>query len=125
MARPARPGVQGAMRGQALVTGASGFIGSAVVRKLLARGREVRCYVEPGAPQTNLDGLDVEIVVGDINDRAAIGRALEGCTALYHLAAIYKLWLPDNALMYEVNVEGSKTVLFAALRAGVERVVYT
>jgi dihydroflavonol-4-reductase len=112
-------------RGRALVTGASGFIGSAVVRKLLGRGREVRCYVEPGAPQKNLDGLDVEIVVGDINDRAAVGRALEGGAALYHLAAIYKLWLPDNALMYEVNVEGSKTVLFAALRAGVERVVYT
>lgn len=108
-----------------LVTGATGFIGSAVVRSLLDRGRAVRCYVEPGASRKNLEGLDVEIIEGDINDRAKIGRALEGARSLYHLAAIYKLWLPDNALMYEVNVEGTKTVLFAAMKAGVDKVVYT
>jgi dihydroflavonol-4-reductase len=111
--------------GTTLVTGAAGFIGSAVVRRLLGRGRAVRCCVEPGADRQNLAGLDVEIVEADVNDRHAIGRALEGCRALYHLAAIYKLWLPDDSLMYEVNVEGTKTVLFAALRAGLERVVYT
>ncbi len=111
--------------GKTLVTGASGFIGSAVVRRLLGRGREVRCYVEPGASRQNLDGLEVEVIEGDINDRTAVGRALEGIDVLYHLAAIYRLWLPDNALMYEVNVEGTKTVLFAALRAGVGKVVYT
>jgi dihydroflavonol-4-reductase len=108
-----------------LVTGPTGFIGSAVVRALLARGRAVRCYVEPGVKRSNLEGLDVDIVEGDINDRSAIGRALEGCRTLYHLAAIYKLWLPDNSLMYEVNVEGTKTVLFAAMKAGVDKVVYT
>lgn len=108
-----------------LVTGATGFIGSAVVRVLLDRGRAVRCYVEPGASRANLEGLDVEIIEGDINDRAAIGRAMKGARSVYHLAAIYKLWLPDNALMYEVNVEGSKTVLFAALAEGVDKVVYT
>src|SRR5262245_14079904 len=100
-----------------LVTGATGFIGSAVVRRLLARGRSVRCYVEPGAPLSNLDGLDVEVIEGDINDRALIGRALEGVSVLHHLAAIYRLWLPDNRLMYDVNVEGTKTVLFAAMKA--------
>jgi len=108
-----------------LVTGATGFIGSAVVRVLLDRGRAVRCYVEPGASRANLEGLEVEIIEGDINDRAAIGRAMKGARSVYHLAAIYKLWLPDNALMYEVNVEGSKTVLFAALAEGVDKVVYT
>jgi len=108
-----------------VVTGATGFIGSGVVRALLERGRAVRCYVEPGASRKNLEGLDVEIIEGDINDRDKIGRALAGARSLYHLAAIYKLWLPDNALMYEVNVEGSKTVLFAALEAGVDKVVYT
>jgi dihydroflavonol-4-reductase len=111
--------------GKTLVTGGGGFIGSAVVRRLLERGRSVRVYIEPGASRQNLDGLDVDIVEGDINDRAAVGRALEGVGSLYHLAAIYKLWLPDNALMYEVNVEGTKTVLFAALRSGVNKVVYT
>jgi len=108
-----------------LVTGATGFIGSAVVRCLLDRGREVRCYAEPGAKTTNLDGLDVEIVTGDVTDRAAVGSALVGCDVLYHLAAIYKLWMPDNSLIYDVNVEGTKTVLFAAMRADLQRVVYT
>jgi dihydroflavonol-4-reductase len=108
-----------------LVTGASGFIGSAVVRKLLGRGRRVRCYVEPGAKLDNLAGLDVEIVTGDVNDRDAIAGALDGCDALYHLAAIYAIWLPDPALMYRVNVEGTKTVLWAAYKARLRRVVYT
>ncbi len=108
-----------------LVTGASGFIGSAVVRKLLARGKEVRCYVEPGAKTDNLTGLQVEIVVGDVNDRGKIAEALKGCDTLFHLAAIYAIWLPDPSLMYKVNVEGSKTVLWAAYKAGLKKVVYT
>jgi dihydroflavonol-4-reductase len=108
-----------------LVTGPTGLIGSSVVRRLLARGREVRCYVEPGAPRANLEGLEVEVVEGDINDRERVGQALEGCDKLYHLAAIYKLWLPDSTVIYDVNVEGTKTVLFAAMRADLERVVYT
>jgi len=114
-----------AAAGRVLVTGASGFIGSAVVRKLVERGRTVRCYNEPGADLANLDGLDVEHVDGDINDRARVGEALSGCDVLYHLAAIYRLWLPDNAVMYDVNVEGTKTVLFAALAAKLDKVVYT
>ena len=108
-----------------LVTGASGFIGSAVVRRLLARGQTVRCCVEPGARLDNLAGLDVDIVTADVNDRAAIAGALEGCDTLFHLAAIYAIWLPDNALMYRVNVEGTKTVLWAAFKARLQRVVYT
>jgi dihydroflavonol-4-reductase len=108
-----------------LVTGASGFIGSAVVRKLLARGRAIRCYNEPGANLSNLEGLDVEHVEGDINDRNAIAEALSGCDVLYHLAAIYRLWMPDPAVIYDVNVEGSKTVLFAAMKAKLKKVVYT
>lgn len=108
-----------------LVTGGTGFIGSAVVRQLLARGRAVRVYAEPGADRRNLEGLDVDVVEGDINDRARVGEALAGCDVLYHLAAIYKFWLPDNSLMYEVNVEGTKTVLFAAMKAKLKKVVYT
>jgi dihydroflavonol-4-reductase len=108
-----------------LVTGASGFIGSAVVRRLLARGQSVRCYVEPGARLANLDGLAVEIVTGDVNDRATIARALDGVDTLYHLAAIYAIWMPDPSLIYRVNVEGTKTILWAAYKAKLRRVVFT
>lgn len=110
-----------------LVTGAAGFIGAAVVKRLLARGREVRALVEPGrTPRVDLlAGLDVERVEVDIRDREAMGKALAGCDVLYHLAAVYALWLPDPRLIYEVNVEGSKTVLFAAYKAGLRKVVYT
>jgi dihydroflavonol-4-reductase len=107
------------------LTGATGFIGSAVVRKLLARGREVRCLVEPGADRRNLAGLDVEIVEGNVTDAARVDAAMAGCDVVYHLAAIYKLWLPDPSLMYQVNVEGTENVLWAALRANVRKVVYT
>src|SRR5262252_8771507 len=117
------------MAGTTLVTGAGGFIGSSVVRKLLGRGRAVRCFLKPGEPTKNLEGLDVEIVYGDVNDRAAVGRAVEGCDVLYHLAAIYAFWLPDRSRIYEVNVEGSKTVLWAAYKAHaagtLRKVVYT
>lgn len=108
-----------------LVTGATGLVGSAVVRRLVARGRAVRAMVEPGATVRALDGLDVEVVRGDIRDRDAVHRAHEGVRSVYHLAAIYKLWLPDTKVMYDVNVEGTKNVLFAAMRAGVDRVIHT
>jgi len=108
-----------------LVTGSTGFIGSAVVRQLLARGREVRCLVEPGADARNLAGLDVETVEGLVTDRARMTAALRGCEVLYHLAAIYRLWMPDSKLIYDVNVEGTKTVLWAAYKANLRRVVYT
>lgn len=108
-----------------LVTGANGFIGSAVVRKLLGRGREVRAFVEPRASLRNLEGLDIEVVEGDIRDRQAVRAAMQGTDVLYHLAAIYKLWLPRSRLIYEVNVEGTKNVLFAAMHAGLRKVVHT
>ncbi len=108
-----------------VVTGAAGFIGSAVVRRLLARGRKVRAVVEPNASLRNLEGVPVEIFEGDITNRERMGQAMAGAEVVYHLAAIYRLWLPDPRLMYEVNVEGSKTVLFAAMAAKVKRVVYT
>lgn len=110
---------------KAFVTGATGFIGSAVVRRLLARGTSVVAFAEPGASLANLDGLDVEIIEGNILDPEALKRGMKGCDAVFHLAAIYKLWLPDNKLMYDVNVEGTKNVMFAALDAGAERVVHT
>lgn len=113
------------MSGRAAVSGATGFIGSAVVRRLLADGREVRALVEPGANTKNLDGLDVELVTADVCDHAAMTSALEGVESYFHLAAIYKVWLPEPDPIYRVNLEGTMASLFAARRAGVKRIIYT
>jgi dihydroflavonol-4-reductase len=111
----------------AAVSGATGFIGSAVIRRLLADGRPVRALVEPGAATRNLDALSgaVERVTVDVCDFDGMKRALEGCAAYYHLAAIYRVWNPDPRAIYRVNVEGTTTSLLAAQAAGVGRVVYT
>ncbi len=107
------------------VTGATGFIGSAVVRQLLAQKRVVRALVEPGANAKNLEGLNVEKIACDVTDAAQLRRALSGCDALYHLAALYKTWLPDEELIYRVNLEGTTSVLLAAMEKKVRRVVFT
>jgi dihydroflavonol-4-reductase len=116
------------MGGVVAVSGAAGFIGSAVVRKLLEDGRPVRALLEPGASTQNMDGLPedrVDRVPVDVCDHDGMARALDGCEAFYHLAAIYKVWMPDPRPMYRVNVEGTTTALLAARRARVPRIVYT
>src|SRR5262245_43238907 len=112
----------------AAVSGVTGFIGSAVVRRLLADGRRVRALIEPGASLKNLDDLppeQIERVTVDVCDHHAMKAALTGASAYYHLAAIYKLWLPDPTAIYRVNIEGTTASLLAAQAAGVRRVVYT
>jgi dihydroflavonol-4-reductase len=109
-----------------LVTGAAGFLGSAVVRRALARGLRVRVLVRPGSPLRNLEGLPpVRIVVGDTRDAAAMGRALAGVRYLFHVAADYRLWAPTPGDIVRANTEGTETAMLAALQCGVERVVYT
>lgn len=108
-----------------VVTGANGFIGSAVVRQLTERGRKVLAIVEPGTDVQNLEGVDVERVTADILDARAMERVLSGAEALYHLAAIYRIWLPDPDVIYRVNLEGTQTVLLAAQKMKVPRIVYT
>jgi dihydroflavonol-4-reductase len=109
----------------ALVTGANGFLGSAVVRELLADGVAVRALARPGSDRRNLAGLDVELAEGDVTDRASIAKAVAGCAAVFHVAADYRLWVAASAPMYRANVEGSVNVLEAAADAGAARVVYT
>ena len=111
--------------GTTLVTGATGFVGSAVTRRLLAAGHRVRVLVRPGADRRNLHGLAVEICEGDLTDRASLARALLDCRNLCHVAAIYRLWHPRPADIYAANVEGTRALMLEALAAGVERVVYT
>jgi dihydroflavonol-4-reductase len=108
-----------------LVTGATGFIGSAVARRLLASGAAVRVLTRAGSDRRNLDGLAVEAVDGDLLDFASLKRAVAGCRAVFHVAADYRLWVPDPAPMYRANVEATRTLMRAALEAGVGRVVYT
>ncbi|MCC7537727.1 MAG: NAD-dependent epimerase/dehydratase family protein [Deltaproteobacteria bacterium] len=111
--------------GHVVVTGAAGFIGSSVVRLLLERGREVLAVIEPGGSSKNLDGMNVERVTADVTDFEKLAKVMSGADALYHLAAIYRLWLPDPNLIYKVNLDGTTTVLLAAQKAGVKRIVYT
>jgi len=108
-----------------LVTGTTGFVGSALVRELLQEGRRVRVLVRAGADTRNIDGLDVERVTGDLRDKNSLVRALEGCDVLYHAAAFYSLWDRQKDLLFDINVGGTRNVLEAALERGLRRVVYT
>jgi dihydroflavonol-4-reductase len=108
-----------------LVTGASGFVGSAVVRRLLLAGHQVRVLLRAGSDRRNVDGLPVEIVQGDLTDRVSLERAVIGCEALFHVAADYRLWVPDPQALYRANVDGTIQIMQAALDAGVGRIVYT
>ena len=110
---------------KALVTGATGFIGGNLARELLSDGHEVRVLCRVGADMTNVEGLDVEVAVGDLRDRVSLDRAMEGREALFHAAALYSLWSPDPGDFARTNVEGTVNILEAAKGAGVGRVVYT
>ena len=110
---------------KALVTGAAGFIGSHVVRALLAAGHEVRALHLRGDDLRNLDGLAAERLAGDVTDAASLRVAMRGCDHVFHLAAVYALWTPDPGLMQRVNVGGTRRVLEVARDLGVRRVVYT
>ncbi len=107
-----------------LVTGGTGFVGRAVVVALLAQGRPVRVLARnPRHPA--LEGLPVEVASGDLRDRVSLERALSGCSHLFHVAADYRLWVPEPSVMYAVNVEGTRNLLGAAQSLGVSRVVHT
>ncbi len=108
-----------------LVTGATGFVGSAVARALLARGHRVRVLARPNSNRRNLAGLAVEIAEGAMENFRSLARAVAGCRYVYHVAADYRIWVPDPAPMFRVNVNGTRDLLTAALEAGAERVIYT
>jgi dihydroflavonol-4-reductase len=113
------------MPGLCLVTGATGFVGSAVARALLHAGHRVRVLARPASDRRNLADLAVEIAIGALEDAGSLARAVVGCRYLFHVAGDYRLWVPDPAAMYHANVDGTHQLMHAALAAGVERVVYT
>ncbi len=107
-----------------LLTGATGFVGSAVARALAARGHKLRVLVRPTSDRRNLAGLAVETVIGDLIDPASLARAAEGCRFVVHVAADYRIWVPDPAPMLRANIDGTVAMLRAAQTAGAERIVY-
>ena len=108
-----------------LVTGATGFVGSNLVRQLQSRGFEVRALVRPNSNRLGIDGIGIEPVVGDVLDRDSVARAVNDCEAVFHCAAAYAFWSRDPSVIHRTNVEGTANVLEAAKRAGVSRIVYT
>lgn len=110
---------------KSLVTGANGFVGSAVARCLLNAGHEVRCLVRPGSDRRNLHKLPVELSEGDLRSVPSLKRAVAGCDNLFHVAADYRLWVPNPETMYDINVRGTEALILAAAEAGIRRMIYT
>jgi dihydroflavonol-4-reductase len=108
-----------------LITGASGFVGSAVAHALARAGYSLRALVRPSSSRCNLADLDIELVEGDICDPAAVGRAMAGTRFLCHVAADYRLWAQDPEEIVRTNRDGTRNLMEAALASGVERIVYT
>ena len=108
-----------------LVTGGSGFLGSAVVRALMGRGARVRALVRSTSPRDNLSDLDCDVVAGDLTNRESLTAALRGVRYLFHVAADYRFWARDPSIIMRVNVEGTGSLMREALSAGVERIVHT
>lgn len=108
-----------------LVTGGTGFVGANLVRALLVDGHRVRVLARPQSDRRALTGCPVELVAGDLLEPESLRGAMAGCRVVFHVAADYRLWAPDPSVLYRTNVDGTRNVLDAALRAEVERVVYT
>jgi len=110
---------------RALVMGASGFLGSHVVKELVAAGRQVRIMVRASSDTRAIDHLQIERAIGDIDDREAIAAAMAGCDSVFYCIVDTRAWLRDPAPLYKTNVEGLRTVMDVAVEAGIKRFVFT
>jgi dihydroflavonol-4-reductase len=109
----------------AFVTGSTGFLGSHIARVLLGQGAELRLLVRPSSDVRNIESLPADRVTGDLRDPASIEKAMSGCDVVFHVAADYRLWVRNPKEIYRSNVEGTKTILEAARKNKVRKVVYT
>ena len=107
-----------------LVTGATGFVGSAVARILAARGHRLRLMARASSDRRNLAGLDADVITGDLTDLPSLARAAAGCRYVFHVAADYRFWVPDPDAMMHANVDGAVAMVRAAAEAGAERIVH-
>ena len=108
-----------------LITGATGFVGAAVLRQLLKNGHKVKALVRKSSVLQNLKGLDVEIVYGDLLDKDSLLKCLKNCKYLFHVAADYRLWVPKPKEIYENNVTGTENLMEEALNSGIKKIIYT
>ncbi len=108
-----------------LVTGSTGFLGSAIVRELLKDERPVKVLVRKDADSSNIEGLDIEVAIGDLRNPESLKNALKGCKVLYHCAAFYSLWSRDKRFMFDINVGGTRNILHIAQELDISKVVYT
>ncbi len=108
-----------------LITGSTGFIGNHVTRMALEKGDDIRCMVMPGEDRSPLDGMDVEFVEGNLLDADSLQNVVKGVDKIYHLAALFAVWTKDPDLHFKINVDGTRALMKAAMREGVEKVVYT
>jgi dihydroflavonol-4-reductase len=108
-----------------LVTGATGFVGSHVVRQLLLRGDQVRILARNSSRKSNIEAFGCEIAIGDLKDPTSLLRCVQGCRRVFHVAADYRLWARNPQDIYDNNVGGTRNLLSACCEAGVEKVVYT
>ena len=107
------------------LTGATGFVGSAVLRQLLLAGHEVRVLARKGGDRRNIEGVSCEVIEGDLGDANTYKAALQGCSGLFHVAADYRIWAPDALAMNRINVDGTRDLLRLSAECGIERIVYT
>ena len=107
------------------VTGATGFVGSHVAQLLSAHGADLRLLVRRSSRTENIAGLKAELVTGDLRDPDSLKEAIQGCEFVFHVAADYRLWVPDPKAMYQSNVDGTRSIIRAAQETGVRRVIYT
>ena len=108
-----------------LLTGATGFLGSAVLRQLVEDGQNVRVLARPNGDRRNIEKVDCEVLEGDLNDIPSLQMAVAGCDALFHVAADYRIWTPNPSELYRTNDLGTVELFRAAAAAGIERMIYT